>query len=368
MSIIFSEKPNFINLYDVDLKTLEYFEKDKLLYKLKMCFRAFVPNGNGDINDHYISSNAAVIGDEACSQFLKYLTKKVAEIALKCELSNVHECEIDIKKDLWMSTEAQKVLIQFNCLNMQQPNTKKPIIERLTNVIKLTFLTVGCKGEQIELEDTYKLRLSWNKGNIFKPKYKLASPYKNQFESLNDMRKNNEFVDCIIEVEGQSIPVHRCILAAKSSVFKAMLTLPVKESIEKKIRFPNEKLNIINLFLDYIYQGFVIIDDMKLDDILALTRLAHQYEINDLFNACRSLLYEQLISAENIIEVYLLAQELDSKPLMTICELYATRIPDLTIDVSAITDFDHLTKIYQVAQKLELKGYMASIEKEIKTK
>lgn len=362
MSLTFSQPPNFINLQDAG-KNIKYWKKRahyKQVYNFTSSFRGYVHEIDPTLSPYDLLGTP----DKVSHELLVCLTKKVAEIALKYDLVKTKQCEIDIKTDLWMSKEAQNIMSKANYLD---PSIKKPIME-LANAIKFIFLQADCKAELNELEDTCKLKLFWNNANIFNQKYEIVCPWKNQFEHLNDLRKSNELVDGTLEVEGHSIPIHRCILAAKSPVFRAIFTNSMKESVEKKTGLSDEKLSTINLFLDYVYRGFVILDDMNLNDILALTRFAHQYQIDDLFDGCNKLLHEQVIIPENIIDVYLFSEEIDSKRLMSSCRLYCANnreICDQAMDVSAITNVDQLTKISHVAKKLDLKGLMKSIEEEL---
>ena len=52
---------------------------------------------------------------------------------------------------------------------------------------------------------------------------------------LNDLRKQNQLCDVVINVGGQEFPVHKAVLAARSSYFIAMFTSSFKESTQAGI-------------------------------------------------------------------------------------------------------------------------------------
>ena len=108
----------------------------------------------------------------------------------------------------------------------------------------------------------------------------------------------------IVSEEGQRFPCHRVVLAAKSSIMKAMMNIDMqeKEAKETCLKYNNK---VVGGFVDYFYKGEVprvvletnLSSFMKLSDYYHLEPLKAQVEDA----AIKSL------SIENVVEMFSLA-------------------------------------------------------------
>ncbi|KAK1643429.1 hypothetical protein QYE76_061234 [Lolium multiflorum] len=70
---------------------------------------------------------------------------------------------------------------------------------------------------------------------------------------LGDLLKNKDAADLTIQVGGQSFSAHRCVLAARSPVFKAELLGAMKENSGTPIEICDMEANVFKSLLHFIY-------------------------------------------------------------------------------------------------------------------
>ena len=100
-----------------------------------------------------------------------------------------------------------------------------------------------------------KPRIAWHRRPLFSPgldgenlvenleggpggeEWTFREPSHSQsvLDGLNDLRSEGQFCDVVIVVDGQEFPVHKSVLAAASSYFKAMFTCNLAESNLAKV-------------------------------------------------------------------------------------------------------------------------------------
>lgn len=79
-------------------------------------------------------------------------------------------------------------------------------------------------------------------------------------ESLdNAMEKSQEtFADLTVQlVNGDAIPAHKCILAARSPIFQAMLAAPMSESIHSTITIEEIDAAVVKQLLKFMYTDII---------------------------------------------------------------------------------------------------------------
>lgn len=345
--------PRCMNLYNIELNN-GYFN-----IKLESFYINFF-----NVDKSNFGSTCAAFSDG--SKLLNCLTK---QIALKINCTTNPYIQVDLKNDLLNSKDSENLFDYCNFrkkfkINFEEINLDQ--MKQISNAINIIFSTAGCKGEEIQKDELCYVNLTWENKNFLTPKFEISNSNKTSQENFNQLREDNLLFDGVIVVENQSIPIHRCLLAVKSSVFLQMFKNEWAK--DNKISFPDETLKTIQLFLDYLYQDYTIVTN-DLDEMLALTKFAHRYDLKSLFDACVSLLHKEIMDFENIIDIYLFGEQLGSKEIIEKCEhksILLNWIPDKpSIDVSSITDLTALLKIYQIAKKLKLQEYMNSIKDQL---
>ncbi|XP_065209106.1 speckle-type POZ protein-like [Planococcus citri] len=162
----------------------------------------------------------------------------------------------------------------------------------------------------------------------------IASSIENDEYSLSSdlerIRIDEDFSDVTISVKGKNYPAHKLILAARSSVFKAMFKNNMQESQTNHITITDMEQETFEEMLRYIYTG-------KMPNLeewaFELLPAADKYDLKELKNACERLLLTE-ISAENVGKVLVLADmhnadELKAHALLFIKENSADFEPEI---------------------------------------
>lgn len=72
--------------------------------------------------------------------------------------------------------------------------------------------------------------------------------------SLSELLRAPQFSDLTLVVGEKAFPVHRNILAARSSVFKTMLSTDCRESVSGKVEIADIRPAVVGLLLRYVLQ------------------------------------------------------------------------------------------------------------------
>ncbi|XP_065209111.1 speckle-type POZ protein B-like [Planococcus citri] len=143
---------------------------------------------------------------------------------------------------------------------------------------------------------------------------------------LERIRTDENFSDVTISVNGKNYPAHKLILAARSSVFKAMFTNDMLESQKNNVTIDDIKQETFEEMLRYIYTG----EMRNLDEwAFELFPAADKYDLKELKNACEELLLSK-VSTDNVGKILLLAdmhnaEELKANALRFIKKNYYNR-------------------------------------------
>ena len=106
------------------------------------------------------------------------------------------------------------------------------------------------------------------------------------------------FSDVVLVVEGNKFHVHRTTLAMWSPVFEKMFTSEFREQALCEIPLPGKKASEINQLLLLIYpsksgKAWISITN---ENCYFLAKLAHEYQIDDIFQRCEDVLVKQVSS------------------------------------------------------------------------
>ncbi|CDW53510.1 Protein maternal effect lethal 26, partial [Trichuris trichiura] len=123
---------------------------------------------------------------------------------------------------------------------------------------------------------------------------------------ISDMKallENGAYADFSISVGGITIPAHRCILAARSNVFAAMLLHATEESRTCTLEITDFEPDVIQELVRFIYSGHCNrIDELGADLLTA----ADKYNLEDLKFHCEKALV-RAINVRNVCELLVLA-------------------------------------------------------------
>ena len=87
--------------------------------------------------------------------------------------------------------------------------------------------------------------------------------------SLNDLRKENQLCDVVINMGGKAFHAHKNVLAACSSYFLAMFTSGFREAAESEVNIDG-KAEIFEFLLDFVYTGVMKISGETVFELLEM--------------------------------------------------------------------------------------------------
>uniref|UniRef100_A0ACD5UUU5 Uncharacterized protein n=1 Tax=Avena sativa TaxID=4498 RepID=A0ACD5UUU5_AVESA len=181
----------------------------------------------------------------------------------------------------------------------------------------------------------------------------VDAPGPNLQDHLVQMLKDGEGADVTFNVCGQLFDAHRCLLAARSPVFKAELYGPMKEKTTQHIKIDGIEPPIFKELLHFVYADSMLDDEQykegrtaKLQHLLVA---ADRYGLEKLRVLCESKLCES-IDVETIATTLVLAEQHHCKDLKEACvEFMAPR--NVLQTVMATDGFKHLVESCPLVMK-----------------
>ncbi|XP_072013032.1 kelch-like protein 28 [Amphiura filiformis] len=118
-----------------------------------------------------------------------------------------------------------------------------------------------------------------------------ALDYTNQLAcALNDLRKQNQLCDIIINVGGRVFSAHKAVLAVRSSYFLAMFTSGFSEGTANEVNIDG-KPEIFEVLLEHVYTGKLTMTPLTAYEILAM---ASYMQFTDALKICKEFIKTQL--------------------------------------------------------------------------
>uniref|UniRef100_A0A673TE52 Kelch repeat and BTB domain containing 3 n=1 Tax=Suricata suricatta TaxID=37032 RepID=A0A673TE52_SURSU len=108
---------------------------------------------------------------------------------------------------------------------------------------------------------------------------------------LQNFREQNVFYDFKIIMKDETIPCHRCVLAACSDFFRAMFEVNMKERDGGSVTITNLSSKAVRAFLDYAYTGKTKITD---DNVEMFFQLSSFLQVSFLSKACSDFLIKSI--------------------------------------------------------------------------
>ncbi|XP_073354812.1 BTB/POZ and MATH domain-containing protein 2-like [Aegilops tauschii subsp. strangulata] len=165
-----------------------------------------------------------------------------------------------------------------------------------------------------------------------------ASPH-DLHQHLGDLLKSKDAADLTFQVGGEIFPAHRCVLAARSSVFKAELLGAMEESSSSAIKIYDMEPDVFKALLHFIYTDKVspVIDVAMASHLLVA---ADRYNIGSLKQICEEKLCCHIDS--NMVATSLAIAEQHGFPrLKEACLLFLASPPNLEAMMTS-NGYEHL--------------------------
>ncbi|EMS47704.1 BTB/POZ and MATH domain-containing protein 2 [Triticum urartu] len=164
----------------------------------------------------------------------------------------------------------------------------------------------------------HELRVSENKES-----YEIEVPPPNALEHFGKMLKDKSRADVTFEVRGEMFPAHRAVLSARSPVFKAQLSEPMKENKMRHITVDRMEPVVFEALLHFVYtDSLPTMDDLDRSERNAVIQhlfvAADQYGLDRLKLMCERILCLNL-DVNNVDVVLRLADRYDCQKLKEAC-------------------------------------------------
>lgn len=136
-------------------------------------------------------------------------------------------------------------------------------------------------------------------------------------DAYGDFVSDKTFSDFTFKCSDEvNVPVHRVVLAGKSTVFKNMFTVDMVEKRKKTATLPDIDSATLKKVLSFMYTDST--DQMSLEMIKNVLYAAEKYELSNLSSHCCQVL-NQMLSQQNVCEVLKIADLHSIKELETKC-------------------------------------------------
>lgn len=125
-------------------------------------------------------------------------------------------------------------------------------------------------------------------------------------EDLQRLLEEDRHHDVVLKCEGRSIPSHRTILSARSTVFAAMLKNDMREGLSGVVDIADMDFPVFQHFLRYIYCG--TLPELTVELAERLYKAGDKYAVTALMKRCSQFMVESL-TVDNACEFLALADD-----------------------------------------------------------
>eukprot|EP00928_Gymnodinium_smaydae_P031062 TRINITY_DN22923_c0_g1_i1.p1 TRINITY_DN22923_c0_g1~~TRINITY_DN22923_c0_g1_i1.p1 ORF type:complete len:413 (-),score=37.59 TRINITY_DN22923_c0_g1_i1:192-1430(-) len=159
---------------------------------------------------------------------------------------------------------------------------------------------------------------------------------------FGELLRSGEGSDVTLRCGDVAIPCHSLILSTRSTVFRQMLQLNMKEADSREVHIVDFEPVAVKWFVHYLYTGELDPEaEADKEALCHLLQIAHKYETTHLAEYCEALVSRSL-TVENVAERLCLADMYNRPELRVACLDFITRTPGVLADVQSTDGFEHL--------------------------
>ena len=97
---------------------------------------------------------------------------------------------------------------------------------------------------------------------------------------MQRMRDGTSFCDVVFVVQGERFPAHRCVVAAASPYFHALLTNGMKEKRQREITLKDVNVDAWRVILSYMYTAKIKFG--YVDEVMQCLECANRFTMKEL--------------------------------------------------------------------------------------
>ena len=135
-------------------------------------------------------------------------------------------------------------------------------------------------------------------------KFQSVQQFSQAFVKLDSLRRAEKLCDVVLEVEGETVPAHRVVLASLSAYFNAMFTGEMAESKQRVITINGVDVSSLKSLIDFAYTAMINISEENVQSILSA---ASVLQFDEVKGACSKFLQRQL-DTDNCLGIKVFAE------------------------------------------------------------
>ncbi|GBM61696.1 Speckle-type POZ protein B [Araneus ventricosus] len=209
----------------------------------------------------------------------------------KKAFANIESHITFFEKRKLMDDEASLIPNDVLCLRCEIQGEAKTVWSRIENcrhINSMNLVTLAKEMDEVALTEP-----------------EMTSNVSSSFtEAIKSLLEEGTLSDVSLRTDSKSFPAHKCILSARSPVFKAMFNGDMKEKTSKFVEIPDLDEDTLRELLSYIYTDMVT--ELEWRGATDLYRAADKYELLDLKRRC-SIFLKSDLSVSSVCTVLVLA-------------------------------------------------------------
>ncbi|CAM0874005.1 unnamed protein product [Alopecurus aequalis] len=169
-------------------------------------------------------------------------------------------------------------------------------------------------------------------------------PPHDMVQHLGQLLSTGDGADVTFEVGEEMFPAHRCILAARSSVFSAELLGPMKEKTDARVRIDGVEAKVFKAMLHFVYTDSLPHIDVCDAKGMAqhLLVVADRYNLGRLMSICEDMLHRH-IDTSSVATILTLAEQHGCGGLKDACLKFLAGLSNFKA-LMASDSFEHLRR------------------------
>uniref|UniRef100_A0ACD5WXA4 Uncharacterized protein n=1 Tax=Avena sativa TaxID=4498 RepID=A0ACD5WXA4_AVESA len=226
---------------------------------------------------------------------------------------------------------------QFNSSSFEEATWGREKFMSKRSLKDSVYIRDNCLVIECVVTVVHELRVSENKAVC-----EVEVPPPNALEHFGKMLKDTSGADVTFKVRGETFPAHRAVLSARSPVFKAQLSEPMKENKIWHITVDRMEPAVFEALLHFVYtDSLPTMDDLDRAEKNAVVQhllvAAIQYGLERLKLMCERILCMSL-DVENVAVILRLADQHDCRKLKEACVDFL--VPAERVAVMASHDYE----------------------------
>ncbi|KAI4999114.1 hypothetical protein ZWY2020_059867 [Hordeum vulgare] len=209
----------------------------------------------------------------------------------------------------------------------------------LLNVLKDDCFTVRCSITVIEI-------LAYEYDSV-PPRSLVVVPPSDSPHHFRGLLRSGEGADVMFRVAGETFAAHRCVLAARSPVFRAELYGAMKESTADCVHIHGMRPEVFRHLLHFVYTDSLPDEEDDDDGVVAMAQhlmeAADRYGMERLKLVCEHRLCTHM-DVSTVATTLALAEQHHCQGLKDACFDFLINSPAKLDEAMATHDFDHLSQ------------------------